>query len=214
MKTQALWKHAQFAHRKHWPCRYCGALLTVETATVDHIKPKALGGKNRPKNFALACLRCNQKKADSYHGTKRNIDPYATDPWWDRATKAARKEEFIQYYSADGRRLPEVRSLLRCLHRSRPLRGCYGTGWRTSGTPLCPPQRRCDADNRPSRLAGYGEEDACRSAADEGDDMQRRPPEGPDGDGLRCVAREPGEPGFVRHLQEKARGLPKGCGTG
>jgi len=62
-------------------CDYCGETTTVREqtlgcgcanrsipltqATVDHIKPKSKGGRDHPKNFALACFRCNLKKA--YH---------------------------------------------------------------------------------------------------------------------------------------------------
>jgi len=45
-------------------CRYCPEILTLETATLDHIRPLGKGGTNDYHNMALACYRCNHKKAD------------------------------------------------------------------------------------------------------------------------------------------------------
>lgn len=51
-------------------CCYCGNRMTLKlsrprTATVEHIKPRAHGGSNRPFNLAAACYPCNQKKKDT-----------------------------------------------------------------------------------------------------------------------------------------------------
>jgi hypothetical protein len=47
-----------------WSCHYCGAALTVETATLEHIWPRARGGKDRNRNLALACQLCNSSRGD------------------------------------------------------------------------------------------------------------------------------------------------------
>lgn len=41
-------------------CGYCGRHAT----TIDHIKPKAHGGRHEWTNVAAACRRCNAHKAD------------------------------------------------------------------------------------------------------------------------------------------------------
>jgi len=51
-------------------CCYCAKPMTLRlsrprTATVEHIKPRAHGGSNRPFNIAAACYPCNQKKKDT-----------------------------------------------------------------------------------------------------------------------------------------------------
>lgn len=51
-----------FDGRKTAPCCYCGITLTHDTATLEHVKPKALGGSNDLDNLALACQPCNYKK--------------------------------------------------------------------------------------------------------------------------------------------------------
>lgn len=48
--------------KKHPYCRWCGCLLTEETATLDHIIPLHKGGMNNPNNYALACAPCNNKR--------------------------------------------------------------------------------------------------------------------------------------------------------
>ncbi len=40
-------------------CIYCGAELTEETATVEHVVPLGMGGPDRLINMALACRECN-----------------------------------------------------------------------------------------------------------------------------------------------------------
>lgn len=43
-------------------CAYCLCLLTLDTATVDHIKPRAYGGHDRNDNLVAACWSCNQMR--------------------------------------------------------------------------------------------------------------------------------------------------------
>ena len=45
-------------------CRYCYDEMTRETATLDHIVPRAAGGGDGWRNLIWCCLRCNQLKAD------------------------------------------------------------------------------------------------------------------------------------------------------
>ncbi len=45
-------------------CFWCGAELTVEWATLDHLIPRAAGGTDEIVNLLLSCGRCNRRKAD------------------------------------------------------------------------------------------------------------------------------------------------------
>lgn len=56
-------KNILFGGRRMRPCEYCGAPLTRDKATVDHVKPIGLGGYDRIKNCVIACSPCNQRKA-------------------------------------------------------------------------------------------------------------------------------------------------------
>lgn len=45
-------------------CQYCGIRLTASQVTVDHVLPKAQGGKTTFTNCVVCCQNCNNKKAD------------------------------------------------------------------------------------------------------------------------------------------------------
>ena len=46
-------------------CKICGAPLTFEEATIDHILPLSRGGKNTLNNYDCVCAACNQRKSDN-----------------------------------------------------------------------------------------------------------------------------------------------------
>lgn len=52
------------ANRDGLTCIYCGAPLTEETATIEHIVPLSQGGIDRMVNMALACADCNHGLGD------------------------------------------------------------------------------------------------------------------------------------------------------
>lgn len=48
-------------------CAICGKdIRNKKDLTLDHIKPLSKGGMTTLENCQLACLECNQKKADRY----------------------------------------------------------------------------------------------------------------------------------------------------
>ena len=55
----ALWRDV-----KNRNCWICGKNLKLRSATVDHKIPLAAGGSSLINNCSLACLECNQDKAD------------------------------------------------------------------------------------------------------------------------------------------------------
>ncbi len=46
-------------------CHWCDEPLTIETGTLEHIVPLALGGLNNPNNYTLACDSCNKNRGSS-----------------------------------------------------------------------------------------------------------------------------------------------------
>ena len=46
-------------------CHWCGCVLTIETATLEHIYPLSKGGLDNPNNYTLACEPCNTKRGNS-----------------------------------------------------------------------------------------------------------------------------------------------------
>lgn len=57
-------------------CTWCGRITAPEDLTLDHIVPKSRGGRDHLRNLTLACVPCNQAKA--------NLK--AHDPSWRKAT--------------------------------------------------------------------------------------------------------------------------------
>lgn len=63
-------KHLVFERDKH-TCQYCGKKVIPNgpsaaptTATIDHVVPRAKGGKTTYENTVTACVPCNTKKAN------------------------------------------------------------------------------------------------------------------------------------------------------
>ena len=48
--------------RDNCTCAYCGCELNEETATVDHVLPRCLGGQDVWSNVVIACRSCNNQK--------------------------------------------------------------------------------------------------------------------------------------------------------
>jgi len=66
-----------FVRDKH-SCQYCGRKMDVKDCTVDHIVPKALGGRSSWINCVCSCKSCNNIKGDkdlSHTGMKLRSVP-------------------------------------------------------------------------------------------------------------------------------------------
>jgi HNH endonuclease len=56
--------HEQVRHAFSFRCAYCGVEETAAGAefTVDHYRPRSVGGTDDPENLVYACYRCNLYK--------------------------------------------------------------------------------------------------------------------------------------------------------
>jgi 5-methylcytosine-specific restriction endonuclease McrA len=68
-RRHAVWSRRAVFSRDSYKCVYCGASLTRETATLDHLTPKEKCKKmgipaSTWSNSVTACGRCNSKKAN------------------------------------------------------------------------------------------------------------------------------------------------------
>ena len=52
-------------HGLRAPCAYCTQPLMLREATLDHVVPRARGGRNMRSNLAIACYPCNLRKGDT-----------------------------------------------------------------------------------------------------------------------------------------------------
>jgi len=50
--------------RDRWKCQYCGTTISRNTMTLDHVVPRAKGGRSSWENVVAACEPCNWAKAD------------------------------------------------------------------------------------------------------------------------------------------------------
>lgn len=50
--------------RDKWCCQYCGVKVKTAEMTMDHVVPRAQGGKTEWENIVTCCEDCNAKKAD------------------------------------------------------------------------------------------------------------------------------------------------------
>ncbi|MCA9578129.1 MAG: HNH endonuclease [Polyangiales bacterium] len=50
--------------RDGFACQYCGHEGTAKELTIDHVVPKARGGRTEWQNVVTACRPCNQRKGD------------------------------------------------------------------------------------------------------------------------------------------------------
>ncbi len=50
--------------RDGYRCRYCGADASATTLHMDHVLPRAAGGRDDLANLVTACIECNYGKAD------------------------------------------------------------------------------------------------------------------------------------------------------
>lgn len=52
-----------FERDKH-TCQYCRKKLSKSELTIDHVVPQSKGGQDTWENLALACVKCNVRKAN------------------------------------------------------------------------------------------------------------------------------------------------------
>lgn len=50
--------------RDHNTCQYCGCMVSLDKASIDHILPSSRGGQYVWTNVATSCVKCNQAKGN------------------------------------------------------------------------------------------------------------------------------------------------------
>ncbi len=50
--------------RDKFTCQYCGKRKGADELTLDHITPRAQGGRSMPENLVAACVGCNNRKGN------------------------------------------------------------------------------------------------------------------------------------------------------
>ncbi len=80
--------------RDKFICQYCGKQGTKADMNVDHVVPKAQGGKTTWLNLVASCMICNHRKADRTP-TEANLkllnEPFK--PQWDTVLNKMKNDE-------------------------------------------------------------------------------------------------------------------------
>lgn len=69
-KKQIRYSKANIFLRDLYQCQYCADTFDVKDLTIDHVVPRAAGGKTSWENCVSSCIECNSKK-----GALRNMRP-------------------------------------------------------------------------------------------------------------------------------------------
>ena len=90
--------------RDMYQCQYCGEVFESEDLTLDHVIPRAMGGKTTWENSVTACKPCNHKKGAKL--VKPMREPYRPDHFhlinkWKSGTVHVRHKSWYQYLGID-----------------------------------------------------------------------------------------------------------------
>jgi 5-methylcytosine-specific restriction endonuclease McrA len=61
-KPRVVFSRRNIFKRDHYACQYCGDRPRLPELTIDHVVPKALGGRSTWENCVVSCRDCNEKK--------------------------------------------------------------------------------------------------------------------------------------------------------
>jgi len=50
--------------RDHSTCQYCGTMVSLDSASIDHVIPRSRNGEYVWSNVVTSCVKCNQAKGD------------------------------------------------------------------------------------------------------------------------------------------------------
>jgi 5-methylcytosine-specific restriction endonuclease McrA len=82
-KKRIAFSRKNIYRRDHFTCQYCGKTAGSEELSIDHIKPRSLGGESTWTNCVLACLRCNVRKGNrSLEEAGMSLIRKPTKPKW------------------------------------------------------------------------------------------------------------------------------------
>lgn len=92
--------------RDNFTCRYCGAKAPETVLNVDHVIPRAKGGKDDPLNLVTACFDCNHGKFTKGLGEASAIDQLTVES---QRYRVAQHRENVRQYLAENKALEKER---------------------------------------------------------------------------------------------------------
>lgn len=99
-KKSAKFSRSNMYLRDMYQCQYCGDVFEHKDLTLDHVIPRANGGKTTWENSVTACKPCNHKKGAKLIKPLRQ--PYKPDHFqlikkWRERTVTVRHDSWYQY---------------------------------------------------------------------------------------------------------------------
>lgn len=106
-------RHVPFSRRSLYRrdgnrCQYCGKRFGTEDLSIDHVVPRALGGRTSWDNCVLSCIQCNARKGSRTPAEAgMRLLRKASEPHWSpclsvsRSRRLASWEQFVseQYWN-------------------------------------------------------------------------------------------------------------------
>jgi hypothetical protein len=91
--------------RDLFQCQYCSDVFDFDELTIDHVVPRAKGGKTNWENCVTACKPCNHHKGDKTNIRPLNMpykpDYYALVKRWKNMPFTVRQESWNKYLGVD-----------------------------------------------------------------------------------------------------------------
>ena len=88
-RTRVRFSRQNVYQRDHFTCQYCGVEGTRATLNLDHVIPRAHGGKTEWVNIVASCIRCNAFKRDRTpaEAGMKLLNPPRRPSWGDLAPR-------------------------------------------------------------------------------------------------------------------------------
>lgn len=103
-------KHVKFSRynmylRDLFKCQYCAEIFDFDELTIDHVIPRAEGGKTQWENCVTACKPCNHRKGSSTK-IKPLVSPYRPEYYalvnkWKEMPFTVRQASWNQYLGVE-----------------------------------------------------------------------------------------------------------------
>lgn len=92
-------------NRDDWQCQYCGIKLDWGTVTIDHVRPKSMGGPTSWKNCVASCKKCNWKKgarlpSDAGMHLRKNPSFPSVIHFWESPSPSTWHPDWISFFGA------------------------------------------------------------------------------------------------------------------
>lgn len=96
-------------NRDCWQCQYCGTKLDWNSITIDHVRPKCMGGDTSWKNCVASCKKCNWKKgsrtlAEAGMQLRKNPSVPSVIHFWESPSPVTWHPDWLMFFDGNSYR--------------------------------------------------------------------------------------------------------------